>query len=83
LLYGSNDLHERAKANRPVPLCLLPGARLLRDMPKDQVITHDMVALDTGTTLYHLRALQDGGHAGIAAETPGAAARTRQLEEAV
>ena len=81
MLYGSNDLAEAAKAKRQVPMCLLPDARLLRDVAKDEVITYDMVALDTGTTLYHLRALQDGGHAGVTAEAPATKSRTRELEE--
>jgi len=79
MLYGSNDLYERAKARRQVPMCLLPGARLLRDVAKDEVITYDMVALDTGTTLYHLRALQDGGQ--VCTGAPAAQPRTRQPEE--
>ncbi len=78
MLYGSNDLYEKTRANRQVPMCLLPGARLLSDVRKDEVITYDMVEIDTGTTLYHLRALQDAGHAGHA---PAAGAGARQLAE--
>lgn len=82
ILYGSNDLHGRAREMRQVPMCLLPGARLLRDVPKDAVITYDMVALDTGTSLYHLRALQDGSRAGVAADAPRVAAPARRRAEA-
>jgi predicted homoserine dehydrogenase-like protein len=53
----------------------------LRDVRKDEVITYDMVALDIGTTLHHLRALQDGDHAGLAVEPAGAKTHMRQLEE--
>ncbi|MGH7103407.1 MAG: SAF domain-containing protein, partial [Acetobacteraceae bacterium] len=84
MLYGSNDLHEAARAKRQVPMCLLPGARLLRDVPKDTVITAEMVALDTATTIYHLRALQDGGQAhGGAARMAEENPRAPRLEAAI
>jgi predicted homoserine dehydrogenase-like protein len=45
-------------------LGLLTGAKLLRDVPTDGAITYDMVEIVEGTTLYHLRAMQDSGAAG-------------------
>ncbi len=58
-VYALNDLYERTSPERVVPLGLLPGAKLLRDVAIDQSITYDMVELRRDTTLYHLRALQD------------------------
>ena len=58
-VYALNDLYERTCPERVVPLGLLPGAKLLRDVATDQSITYDMVELRRDTTLYHLRALQD------------------------
>lgn len=42
-----------------MPLGLLPGAKLKCDVTRDQTITYDMVDINTDTTLYRLRALQD------------------------
>jgi predicted homoserine dehydrogenase-like protein len=58
-VYALNDLYETAKADNVVPLGLLTDARLLRDVRREEVITYDMVELQTDTTLYHLRALQN------------------------
>jgi predicted homoserine dehydrogenase-like protein len=58
-VYALNDLREVTEAEGVVPLGLLPGAKLKRDVSTDQTITYDMVDLNTSTTLYHLRALQD------------------------
>lgn len=48
-----------AKKEGLVPFGLLEGARLIKDMKTDQVITTDMVELKTDTLIYHLRKLQD------------------------
>jgi len=58
-LYGVNDLACVAKRESCVPLGLLDGATLLRDVKRDQVITADLVQLKTDTMLYHLRRIQD------------------------
>jgi predicted homoserine dehydrogenase-like protein len=58
-VYALNDLASVAKKEGCVPFGLLNGAKLLRDVKKDQVITQELVALRTDTTLYHLRQLQD------------------------
>ena len=47
---------------------LLPGAKVLRAIPKDQVITREAVEIKTDTTLYRLRALQDRGGSAAPAE---------------
>jgi len=58
-VYSVNDLACVAKREGCVPFGLLDGAKLLRDVKKDQVITHDMVQLKTDTMVYHLRRIQD------------------------
>jgi predicted homoserine dehydrogenase-like protein len=58
-VYALNDAYETTRQENVVPLGLLPGARLLRDVRTDQPITYDLVELRRDTALYHLRALQD------------------------
>jgi predicted homoserine dehydrogenase-like protein len=58
-VYGLIDSAEAAKAERLVPLGLLAGARLTRDVDVDHVLTYDDVEIDTSTTISQLRALQD------------------------
>ena len=58
-VYALNDLACVAKAEGCVPFGLLDGAKLLKDVKRDQVIKLDMVELKTDTTVYHLRQLQD------------------------
>jgi predicted homoserine dehydrogenase-like protein len=58
-VYGVNDLAEIARNERAVPLGLLEGAKLVRPIERDQIVTADMVELKTDSVLYQLRALQD------------------------
>jgi len=58
-VYAQNDLASVAKKEGCVPFGLLEGAKLIKDVKADQVITADMVELKTDTLIYHLRALQD------------------------
>ncbi len=58
-VYGVIDSAETAKAEGLVPLGLLAGGRLLRDVERDQILTYDDVEIDTSTTIAQLRALQD------------------------
>lgn len=58
-IYAKNDLAKVSKAENLVPFGLLDGAKLLRDVKRDEIITYDMVELKTDTLLYHLRKLQD------------------------
>lgn len=58
-VYALNDVFENASQENVVPLGMLPGARLRRDLSTDQVATYDDVDIKTDTTLFHLRALQD------------------------
>jgi len=58
-IYGMIDSAEAAKAERLVPLGLLAGATVVRDVDVDQLLTYDDVEIDTTTTISQLRALQD------------------------
>ena len=53
------DSAETAREENLVPLGLLAGARLTRDVEVDHILTYDDVELDTSTTIDQLRALQD------------------------
>jgi predicted homoserine dehydrogenase-like protein len=73
-VYGLIDDAETAKAERLVPLGLLAGARVIRDVDVDHVLTYDDVEIDTSTTIAQLRALQDRlleGHPVVAAPVAG------------
>ena len=71
-VYGMIDSAEAAREERLVPLGLLAGARLTRDVDVDHLLTHDDVELDTSTTIHQLRGLQDRLLTGEApAEVPG------------
>jgi predicted homoserine dehydrogenase-like protein len=58
-VYAQNDLATTARKEHLVPFGLLDGARLKRDVNKDEVISYDMVELRTDTMIFHLRKLQD------------------------
>jgi predicted homoserine dehydrogenase-like protein len=58
-IYAVNDLASVARREACVPFALLTGAKLVKDVKRDVVITRDMVELRTDTLLYHLRAMQD------------------------
>jgi predicted homoserine dehydrogenase-like protein len=73
-VYGLIDDAETAKSERLVPLGLLAGARVIRDVDVDHVLTYDDVEIDASTTIAQLRALQDQlleGHPIVAAPLPG------------
>lgn len=58
-VYALTELASVAKQEKLAPYELLKGAKLLRDVKKDEIVTTDMVELKTDTTIYHLRQLQD------------------------
>lgn len=60
-VYALNDDYQIARLENVVPLGLLPGATLLRNIDVDTVVTYDMVELKTDTVLYQLRKLQEAG----------------------
>ena len=57
-VYAQNDLAKVAKEENCVPFGLLEGAKLIKDVKKDQVITYEMVELKKNM-LYYLRKLQE------------------------
>jgi predicted homoserine dehydrogenase-like protein len=58
-VYGVIEDAGTAKAEHLVPLGLLAGARVVREITTDQVLSYDDVEIDTTTTIAQLRALQD------------------------
>src|SRR5690606_15435435 len=58
-VYGLIERADVARRERLVPLGLLAGAVLRRDVPKGQALTYDDVELDEQQTIVHLRRLQD------------------------
>jgi predicted homoserine dehydrogenase-like protein len=58
-VYGMIDSAEAAREENLVPLGLLAGARVTRDVDVDHILTYDDVEIDTTTTIAQLRALQD------------------------
>ena len=59
MMYALNELAETAKKDNSVPFGLLEGARIIKDIKKDQIVAYDSVALKIDSMLYHLRMLQD------------------------
>ena len=58
-VFGVIDLATRARAESAVSFGLLNGAKLLRVVKRDQVITYDAVELRQDTLLNTLRKMQD------------------------
>ncbi|MGF1509246.1 MAG: NAD(P)H-dependent oxidoreductase [Myxococcota bacterium] len=57
--YGLAEKGELTHAQRLLPIGLAEGCTLLRDVPKDQVLTYDDVSLPEGRLIDRLRAEQD------------------------
>jgi predicted homoserine dehydrogenase-like protein len=58
-VYGVTDSAENARAGGHVPLGLVSGARVVRDVPAGTALTAADVAVDETTTIATLRRLQD------------------------
>jgi predicted homoserine dehydrogenase-like protein len=58
-VYGVIEDAATAKSEHLVPLGLLAGARVVREVAVDRVLTYDDVEIDNSTTIAQLRALQD------------------------
>jgi predicted homoserine dehydrogenase-like protein len=56
---ASIDLHSTAKTGNMLPVGLAKGARMIKDVLRDSVITYDMVQLPDDSVLLQLRRLQD------------------------
>ena len=59
LTYGLAENAEAAAAERLLPLGLAEGCRVVRDLPKDSVLTYDDVEIPEGRMIDRLRAAQD------------------------
>jgi predicted homoserine dehydrogenase-like protein len=59
MTYGQCEAYESARAEDLLPMGLAAGARLLRDLPKDAVLTRRDVVLLAGRLVDRLRAEQD------------------------
>ncbi|NMB09497.1 MAG: NAD(P)-dependent oxidoreductase [Tissierellia bacterium] len=58
--YGLIEEYDKARKKNAVPVGLVnEKTKVLKDIKKGEIVTYDMVELDTETTLYHLRKLQD------------------------
>jgi predicted homoserine dehydrogenase-like protein len=67
--YGEADRAETVHRDRLLPLGVAEGARLLRDVAKDEVLRYDDVELPGGRLVDRLRAEQDERFFGSAAAT--------------
>ena len=59
LTYGQAENHGVVRAERLLPIGLAEGCRLVRDLPKDAVLTYDDVEVPPGRLHDKLRAEQD------------------------
>jgi predicted homoserine dehydrogenase-like protein len=51
--------YEEARAKKAVPTGLAPGGKVLKDIPKGEMLTEDNLAPDTTKLVYKLRQMQD------------------------
>ncbi|MDO5690055.1 MAG: NAD(P)-dependent oxidoreductase [Tissierellia bacterium] len=59
-VFGRLIEHEIQQAHNYLPICLIgKKTKLLMDVPKDGILTYDMVELDAGATIVELRRRQD------------------------
>ena len=63
LTYGLAENAEVASAERLLPMGLAEGCRVVRDLPKDAVLTYEDVEIPEGRLIDRLRAEQDGSFA--------------------
>lgn len=58
-IYSLVHKYEEAQANKAIPMGLAPGAKVLKDIPKGEMLTADNIAPDTSKMVYKLRQMQD------------------------
>lgn len=59
-VYGSIEEYEKAKSENLLPIGLInENTKVLKDIKKGEFITYDMVELDTSTSIYKLRQIQN------------------------
>jgi predicted homoserine dehydrogenase-like protein len=61
MTYGQCENAPAVRAERLLPMGLAEGCRLMRDIPRDQVLTRDDVEMPAGRLCDRLRAEQDAG----------------------
>ena len=63
MTYGQCENSDVTRAERLLPMGLAEGCRLVRDVPRDEVLTYDDVELPAGRLADELRAEQDARYA--------------------
>jgi predicted homoserine dehydrogenase-like protein len=58
-IYSLIYTYEEGRAKRAIPMGLAPGGKVLRDIPKGQMLTEENVAPDATRMVYKLRQMQD------------------------
>ena len=59
MTYGQCETYPKVRAENLLPIGIAEGARMKRDVAKDQVLTYDDVTLPAGSLACRLRAEQD------------------------
>ncbi|GAB4542960.1 MAG: NAD(P)H-dependent oxidoreductase [Anaerolineae bacterium] len=58
-IYSTLYTYAEARARKAIPTGLAPGAKILKDIPKGEMLTEENVAPDTTKVVYKLRQMQD------------------------
>lgn len=58
-IYGRIYTYEQAKALKAIPIGIAPGGKVLKSIPRGEIMTEDNFAPDSSTFIYHLRKMQD------------------------
>ena len=62
---GSADIfhriftYEEARAKKGIPMGIAPGGKVLRDIPKGEMLTEENFAPDASSSVYKLRQMQN------------------------
>lgn len=58
-MYGMIYTYEQAQVEKAIPLGLVPGAKVTRDVAKGAILTNENIAPDSSKFVYQLRMVQD------------------------
>jgi predicted homoserine dehydrogenase-like protein len=58
-IYSTLYTYAQAKAHKAIPTGLAPGAKILKDIPKGEILTEENIAPDTTKVVYKLRQMQE------------------------
>jgi len=64
-IYHRIYTYEEARAKKGIPMGLATGARVLKDIPREGMLTEENLAPDTSRFVYKLRQMQDAMLAGV------------------